>query len=52
VPGQGSAGWTLMSFTSETERDAFMQAHPDAAMPSWKRIKTQHDTAKPWDNWT
>jgi len=37
-PGRGNAGWTVYEFASESERDAFMARHPDAAMPCWRRV--------------
>jgi hypothetical protein len=37
-PGRGNAGWTLVACASVADRDAFMAAHPEAAMPCWRRF--------------
>lgn len=38
-PGRGQAGWTVYTFDSVEDRDAFMRAYPEAAMPCWRRIE-------------
>lgn len=40
--GRGEAGWTVGEFRSVADRDAFMAAHPEAAMPCWNRIRAGH----------
>jgi hypothetical protein len=41
-PGRGpngiGNGWTMGEFATAEERDAFMRAYPDAAMPCWRRV--------------
>ena len=39
VPGDGSAGWTVRSFGSSIEREAFMAYYPQSRMPTWSRIE-------------
>lgn len=36
-PGRGDAGWTVGRFESVEAAEAFMVAHPEAALPCWKR---------------
>lgn len=38
-PGRGDAGWTVATFASVDAALTFMDAHPEAEMPCWRRFR-------------
>lgn len=39
VIGRGTAGWTMLEFSTAREAAEFFVAHQHAAMPCWKRME-------------